>query len=391
MSLKCEFCDRKFSTNASLYIHKQTQHKTPKIILVDHEHEKSNKKDDYDPQLDDELQIIDEFKKRKRKRKNDSDNYDSKKKKNSGENDNGLEIIDEYNDENDDDLQTIDEIENDSQNDDNLEIIDEVDSDNQDDQNLKVIDTNDRPKRKTHLDYKKLYEKCMKKSNMLKAKIKRISEISYKNRKNEKIKLQKDFDEKLSKFKKIHEQQMSDLEKLKDSESNDKLRYSQQKYQDDINQLQMTHKTEMDALESECEDKIKKLSDHIKSLQVNDSSLNSLMKAIFNCTSMEEIFLIQKLIKNHQIDVVVKNHLQTLQNILLSLSFGILPICQPQRQKISEQQRHLVEKINASSGHTVKRLIKNSRQDVINLFEIISDSIKLIRNSYNRHGLDDNI
>ena len=94
------------------------------------------------------------------------------------------------------------------------------------------------------------------------------------------------------------------------------------------------------------------------------------------------------MIKNHQIDVVVQRHLKTLQNIFLSLSFGILPICQPQREKITERQRKLVDNIQSVSSSRAKGLLKENRQDLVNLFVIIEDSLKLARNSYNKYGTD---
>ena len=233
-----------------------------------------------------------------------------------------------------------------------------------------------------------MYENCLKRSNRLKSKLKTIIKKSYKDRKNEKIKIQKQFNEKLSKIKKFHEKQMEDLENLKDEQCKDKLNEFQTKCQNKITELQINHKKEIDDLESECEDKIKKLTDHIKSLQDDDETVNSLTNAIFNCTTMEEIFEIQNLIENHQIDIVVQKHLKTIQNLLLSLSFGILPICQPQRDKVTEKQKNLVEKIQSTSGHTAKRLIKSNRDDITNLFSIIDDSLKLARNSYNKYGMN---
>ena len=123
-------------------------------------------------------------------------------------------------------------------------------------------------------------------------------------------------------------------------------------------------------------------------MKEGDENLSSLAKAIFNCTSMEEIFEIQRLIKNHQLDIVVERHLPTLQNLFFSLSYGVLPICQPQRAKVTNNQRYLVEKIQSSSKHTAKRLIKENKDSITNLFTIIKDSIKLARNSYNRYGTD---
>ena len=68
-------------------------------------------------------------------------------------------------------------------------------------------------------------------------------------------------------------------------------------------------------------------------------------EAIFNCTTLGEIFEIENLIKSQRINELQDRHYKTLKNICLSLSYGILPICQPQRNTITESQRKLVEKI----------------------------------------------
>ena len=153
-----------------------------------------------------------------------------------------------------------------------------------------------------------------------------------------------------------------------------------------INQEQEKHINGYKKLEDDCEEKIKRLTDHIKSLEEDDESLNSLTDAIFNCTTIEEIFEIQRLIKNHQIDIVIQRHLKTLQNLFLSLSFGILPICQPQREKITDGQRKFVEKVQTVSQNRAKGLLKEHRPELTNLFMIIEDSLKLVRNSYNKYG-----
>lgn len=126
------------------------------------------------------------------------------------------------------------------------------------------------------------------------------------------------------------------------------------------------------------------LQQHIKSLEADDLDINPLVKAIFNCTSMDEIFKIQKLVENHQMDEVIENHLPTLQNLFLSLSFGILPICQPQRQRVSDAQRKLVNKIQTGTRTSAKKLLNENRGQIANLFSIIKDSIKLARSSFNR-------
>ena len=73
--------------------------------------------------------------------------------------------------------------------------------------------------------------------------------------------------------------------------------------------------------------------------------------------------------------------------MFLSISYGILPICQPQRDTITDSQRELVGKIQNSSLNITKRLLKENREEVANLFSIIEDSLNLARNSFNRYGI----
>ena len=122
--------------------------------------------------------------------------------------------------------------------------------------------------------------------------------------------------------------------------------------------------------------------------QTQHSPPKLLTDAIFNCTSMQEILEIMHLVKNHRIDVVVQRHLKTLQNLLLSLLFGVLPICQPQREKITNKQRELVEKIQSASPNRAKGIMKEHRDELTNLFAIIEDSLNLARDSYNKYGTD---
>ena len=181
---------------------------------------------------------------------------------------------------------------------------------------------------------------------------------------------------------------MTDLETLKDKLCTDELNKLKQECNEKIADVEKRYKKIINDLELEFVGRINRLNDHIKSIEEDDENLSSLAKAIFNCTTMEEIFEIQRLIKNHQLDVVVERHLPTLQNLFFSLSYGVLPICQPQRAKVSDKQKQLVEKIQSSSKHSAKRLIKENKDSITNLFTIIEDSIKLARNSYNRYGTD---
>ena len=386
MSLSCEICGKSFPTNTSLYIHKQTQHKPPKLLLMNHNH-----KGKFDN------------KKRKRKHKNDDSKFNKKKKEDfhiideysddgqddenlkiiddyndDGQNDSNLDVVDEYNDDGQDDksLDVIDEYKDNIEDDENLSVIDEYNDDSQDDDKLKIIDKYDRNKK--NFNYKKLYEDCLKSSRKLRERIKKIRYLYNKRSKERKIASEKVLRQQKLKF----DQEIVTLKNT----CSDKINETKEKCEEKIRQLEHNHRKEYDKLEEECEEKIKILKNHIKSIEEDDESVNALTKAIFNCTSMEEIFEIQRLVKNHQIDLVVQRHLKTLQNIFLSLSFGILPICQPQRGKITDEQRKLIDKIQSVSQNRAKGVLKEKRHEFTQLFAIIEDSLKLARNSYNKYG-----
>ena len=169
--------------------------------------------------------------------------------------------------------------------------------------------------------------------------------------------------------------------------------------------MDKVHKTEIDSMKEKFEDemkardiefetmekdfrrKIDMLNNHLQSEQEDEEYLTPLAHAIFNCTSMEEIFEIKNLIESYRVNELTNKHYKTLQNMFLSLSYGILPICQPQRDTITDSQRELVGKIQNSSLNITKRLLKENREEVANLFSIIEDSLNLARNSFNRYGI----
>ncbi len=185
----------------------------------------------------------------------------------------------------------------------------------------------------------------------------------------------------------LHDKQQSDLQKMKDSQCDDKIKRLEDKCEEEKNKIRETFKKQLADEEQESDRKLKLLNDQIKSLQEDDANSNSLTKTIFNSSNMEEISEIQRLVKNHQVDVVVQYHLPTLQKLFLSLSYGIIPTCRPQKDQVSNEQRQLVEKIQTASSQTARKLIKEKHSQVIHLFTIIDDSIKLARNTYNRYGI----
>ena len=398
MDLKCDHCERRFTTNARLYMHKQNSHRTPSVLLVKHnKHHTHSTPSGF---------------KRKHEESDDDDGGPRRNKRKriaDDEHDSGLQIIDEVNDdsENDSGLVVVDEVDGDSEDDEGLEVVDEVDDASEDDEGLEVVDEIDdddgddpgadkgsRPKINVSPhkpNYKVLYQNCIKKYRRLMLTCeKKLNDLNNKRKRELRQKLAElhmKHNQNMAALKRTYERRMDDLEQLKDITCDDKITAIENKHQSEIDKLNAERATKIADLEADCEAKLKVLNIHIKELEDDDhEEFSSLSKAIFNCTTMEEIFEIQRLIKNHQIDVVVQKHLKTLQNLFLSLSYGIVPICDAQRKRITYSQRDLVERIQNSSTTTAKREIRAGRGEIINLFTIINDSLKLVRNTFNRYA-----
>ena len=131
------------------------------------------------------------------------------------------------------------------------------------------------------------------------------------------------------------------------------------------------------------ENNIRILKEKIKSMEGEDD-FKTLSEAVFNCITMEEIFRIRRLIKEQKIEELLDEHLGTLQKLFLSMSYGVIPLCQPQRDVISDNQRKLIEKIETSDREEAKKLIMENKMEIINLFSIIELSLQPAGNSYKK-------
>ena len=376
MNLECETCGKVFNTNAGLYTHKQKAHNDPSVVLVNHNLHRDN-----------------HWRPPKRKRESTpesdfSDKYVHPPKKHRGdEDDRGLKIIDEYNDDGDSELDS------------DMEIIDESDAEDPP-QVVSEDESSPTPSSPIHpiipsskLNYKALYEKCRREYNKIKLREsrckKKLNMLNSKHKANLKRyldELNEKHDADIADMRNRFRKQITDLENAKNLEIDDRIRGFQNEHQDTIERMGVEHQDRITELETECEEKIKVFKTHIRDLQDEGEEFTNLSKAIFNCTTIEEIFEIERLVKNHRLDEVAQNHLKTLQNLFLSLSYGILPICDMQRKMVTSKQRELVEKIQTSSGRAARRYLKEGRNEVINLFTIINDSLKLMKNTFNRYG-----
>ena len=414
MALQCEHCQKTFPTNTALYKHKHKFHNISPLVLVNHDHKKMSNnipsKPRARPRQSDDSEEPGDTPKRPRVGNKPTPNGNTSSQ-GDPQYDDGLVVVDKYTDpgetpldsdprkilpkydpQDDDELKIIDEYKiDDDEDSDQLTVVDSYSDDGQSDDNLSVVDKYDiRDRTRSKPDYKKKYQDCLKAHKIQRARfLKKLAKMNNTHRVNiDRVKRQahENCQNEIAKLKKFHERQMSDLEDLLDGKRDDEIQDLNKRHDRVVNDMKIAHKEEMDDNEKECRRKLKLLDDQIKAMQKDDEDLSSLSKAIFNCTTMEEIFEIQRLVNNHQLDVVIQKHLPTLQNLFLSLSYGVLPICQPQREKVTDDQRKVVERIQNASAHTAKKIIKENRSDITNLFTIIKNSIKLARDSYNRYG-----
>ena len=116
----------------------------------------------------------------------------------------------------------------------------------------------------------------------------------------------------------------------------DEVIKNENKCEDKLLQKDKVHKIEIDNLTEKFEDGMKekdkeseamekdykaKIDMLNKLLQSEQDYLTPLAGAIFNCTTMEEIFEIKNLIESYKVNELTDKHYKILQNMFLSLTY----------------------------------------------------------------------
>ena len=329
----CEICGKSFSSLTDLYTHKLIHKKQNNSLLLH-----SHKVDKMDDELEDSYDRS--HKKVVKRKRVDSDLEDHGVKRYRGESDSGLEEIDSYvrpRRRKKKPKRKFIKPKSDSELDSTLEVVDSYDS--------KLED----------------YEKyCRDKLE------------------NQRRKYKKDLESKDSEISEIKRECGEDIinlkKQFKETEKDLTTEAASQKkhYDESIREL-----------EDNYENKIQILKEKIKSME-EGADFKPLSDAIFNCTTIEEIFEIKKLVRNREFEQLIEKHLDTLQKLFLSLSYGVIPICQPQRDVLSDSQKKLIQKIETSSPSKAKTLIIQNRSEIINIFHIIEQSLELAIVSYDK-------
>ena len=131
---------------------------------------------------------------------------------------------------------------------------------------------------------------------------------------------------------------------------------------------------------------------HLNAFKTEEQAdMKPLEDAIFNEPTISEIIKIEKLVGTYRFDEIMSEHLDTLQKLFMAVSYGVIPVTRPQREEISDVQRKLVEDIHISDVDDVENIIKENLQEIVNLFVIIEDSLKLIRKYFDKFPLRKNV
>ena len=117
------------------------------------------------------------------------------------------------------------------------------------------------------------------------------------------------------------------------------------------------------------------------------ANIKPLNEAIYNEPTIAEMIKVERLVGKYRFDELVAGHIDALQKLLTGLSYGAIPLTQPQREEITESQRKLVRELEEASPEEAGIIIKQNIQEIANLFTIIEDSLKLVRNSFQRFQL----
>lgn len=348
MVYTCEYCGKSFNTNSGLYSHKKQKHEPPALVLVDHpDHRPTTERplsptdNNPGPSMQQPLPPIPS-----------SDSEMSVDSLSSTDSEISTDLVPVYR-----------KRKNTRDGDDNLQPKKRKES--------YILPT---AKKKSADDYKKLYFKCLKESRKLKSNSEKL-EHKYKR-------LQRNYEEEMNEIKKTLSKNVKDIE----AKHVERVNQITEEYNLFVTRNEEKYESERVA----CERKIKELNEYIRNLKENEyDHFNPLSEILFKCSTIEEINTIRELIKRQRIDEVLKNHMGTLQNILLGLTVGVIPICNPQRSIITDKQRKLINDIQDTSPSRARQKILNNRSEFSRLWSIVDDSLKLACETYNRYGSRD--
>ena len=129
-----------------------------------------------------------------------------------------------------------------------------------------------------------------------------------------------------------------------------------------------------------------------KDLSLGYFPYTEITKKIYNCTSIKEISLLRNLFKRGKWDEIVKpRNVKVILRLITGIENDAIPICNPQTSVMTSHQRDLFHTIKSLPLSDAISVIKNNREKVESLFEILDQSLRMIVNLFNKYGSRDEV
>ena len=162
----------------------------------------------------------------------------------------------------------------------------------------------------------------------------------------------------------------------------------EQKHKIKLAEICKKHNKSMKEMEIKYKKNKRKLSQQVSEsdgFNEDQKIVSKLTKSINTLASMKKIQEIQRLMGKGDLNKVLTKYFTTFKNILLGLTHGVIPLCQSQRDQVTNSQRKLVQKLQFSTKQAAMKTLSGKHSEIIKLFKIVNNSIHLVHNSYNKY------
>ena len=113
-------------------------------------------------------------------------------------------------------------------------------------------------------------------------------------------------------------------------------------------------------------------------LKCENQVLASMNKRIFKKSTIKNIEKILGLLRQNEIGGIIDNYYQTVKTMFWGLVFGAIPVCEIQRQSITELQRRLVDRILDLPAKKGQLVLHEEEGELFGFLNIIKRSLKFI-------------
>ena len=146
-------------------------------------------------------------------------------------------------------------------------------------------------------------------------------------------------------------------------------------------------KEELKSTENDYQELVKLLNNQIRFLEFDGRELETTSTKIYSDKMISKIKDFWESIRLNKFSEIYEGEIKVVKLILMGLSYGAIPVTKPQRDRINNSQRNLVDEIIESPARLATEIIKNNEDEIVDLFFLISDSLKFAVESYEKFSV----